>query len=130
MMMAEMRDLKADLELCNKATRGPWVVDSSGKYPHVIVDIEQRDIMGVYCAKPDIEFIAQAREGWPHAIERAMRAEKLACELVGMLDRCIKLEANMLDDQHTTEQLYDEWVELQVLRNKVLAKAKEVLGDE
>ena len=31
------------------------------------------------------EFIAQSREGWPHAIKRAIEAESLARELVAAL---------------------------------------------
>ena len=53
-MESQARDLMADLEICNRATRGPW------------------DIYNINNA----EFIAAAREGWPHAIERAIKAEE------------------------------------------------------
>jgi len=67
-----MRDLEADLERCNAATPGPWVYDKND------VDIwSQPDpwrvcSVGLYA---DMVFIAEAREGWPHAIERAIKAE-------------------------------------------------------
>jgi hypothetical protein len=91
-----MRDLKADLELCNKATPGPWVFNG----------ISVLGAHGLLIARTpndaDAEFIAQAREGWPHAIERALKAEELNRELVETLK-------NM---------------------RELLTKAKEVLGGE
>ena len=56
------RDLKADLELCKKYKDniGPWL----SKY-----GFPTRHLVGA------ATFLNQAREGWPHAIERAMRAE-------------------------------------------------------
>ena len=60
-------------------------------------------------------FIVQAREGWPHAIERAIKAESLARELVGVIDDlCRQINQCGLDEQM--------W--------EVYRTAKEVLGDE
>ena len=106
------RDLREDLELCDKATPGPWQWDvnkhtwsvSLESHKWIVMDfvrwgmgsaqprfiqegifdkavdlaIERKahhvgfdmDIM-----HPDAQFIAQAREGWPEAIQRAMDAE-------------------------------------------------------
>lgn len=72
------RDLHADLAICNAATGGWWKV-GGGKfgetnvytYPgghKVVSDID-------YDKQADAAFIAEARTGWPHAIERAIRAE-------------------------------------------------------
>ena len=85
-----MRDLKADLELCNKATPGPWVIcdwdtDVCGGIiapdtQEVVIEAEDWD-MPVKVKREDAEFMCQAREGWPHAIERAIKAETLVNEL-------------------------------------------------
>ena len=123
------RDLKADLELCNKATPGPWYRKKTGANfkgfsSEVIIADTSRYATGnkVY-AEPkggqfpanDADFIAQAREGWPHAIERAIKAESLVRELVGVIDDlCRQINQCGLDEQM--------W--------EVYRRAKEVLGDE
>ena len=125
----EKRDLKADLELCNKATPGPWYRKKTGANfkgfsSEVIIADTSRYATGnkVY-AEPkggqfpanDADFIAQAREGWPHAIERAIKAESLVRELVGVIDDlCRQINQCGLDEQM--------W--------EVYRRAKEVLGDE
>ncbi len=60
-------------------------------------------------------------------------------ELVEVLKKHEQWEADfILDDKawatvnglpQFTQEVYDAWLELQTVRNKVLAKAKEVLGD-
>lgn len=61
-----MRDLKADLEICEKATPGPWE------------ELNDNPIDTYWAEKhpEDFAFIAAAREGWPEAIERAIAAEE------------------------------------------------------
>jgi len=54
-------------------------------------------------------------KGWPHAIERALKAEALARELADMLRRVTPLEL----DLELVHEAYG-----------LLKKAKEVLGDE
>lgn len=86
------RDLEKDLELCNEATKGPWYVGAKENGPNrLIANVSYFGFGKIYTrgqdANPgaDIMFIAAAREGWPEAIERAMRAEKaleLACEYI------------------------------------------------
>ena len=69
-----MRDLQKDLEICNRATPGPWNGEEN-------TGVEPVFETGCGCctestlSKEDAEFIAEAREGWPHAIERAIKAE-------------------------------------------------------
>lgn len=53
-----VRDLEADLAICEAATPWPWAVDDG------FLDVISEEI-----------FIAEAREGWPYAIRRAMAAE-------------------------------------------------------
>lgn len=84
-----MRDLQADLEICNNATPGPWHwtpeeigCDAGtgwwGEPPSVILPQVMGNINGkgfVVWSNDDAGFIAASREGWPHAIERALKAE-------------------------------------------------------
>lgn|GEM_PF-2399139 len=69
-----MRDLKADQEICKKATPGPWERDTD-------YIISPDKAITILCDHPtwerDAAFIAAAREGWPEAIERAIVAESL-----------------------------------------------------
>ena len=125
-----MRDLKADLELCNKATPGPWICDlrvgcvavypenigrvncmgdSEGKRLFYRNGFQVKDENGYFkewCVKPqdvdDAEFIAQAREGWPHAIERALEAEAFARELV-------EAAGALVDDLEWSDKVYASW---------------------
>ena len=72
-------------------------------------------------------FIVQAREGCPHAIERVIKAEALARELVAALQGV----SGMLD--YATGDCrcgVCEYCNVQKRADKALAKAKEVLGDE
>ena len=122
----EKRDLQADLDLCNKATPGPWQWYGNTKFNQIylatinrgriiIMDFVrwgmqyamprfqlngimepakdlvcyERDYRKNFVGlnHPDAIFIAAARDGWPHAIERALAAEaKLA------LLQCIESE--------------------------------------
>ncbi len=108
-----MRDLKADLELCNKATPGPWVFNG----------ISVLGAHGLLIARTpndaDAEFIAQAREGWPHAIERAIKAESLARELVGVIDDLCRQINQFTFRCGLDKQMWE-----------VYRTAKEVLSDE
>jgi hypothetical protein len=89
-----MRDLQADLEICNKATPGPWEATSEFDEDVRVCQIENEEcvcclaLMGDYNWEKeewkegsikqwnkDAEFIAASREGWPHAIEMAIKAE-------------------------------------------------------
>ena len=114
-----MRDLQKDLELCEKATLGPWGVCGGG-YSVFAVNIPAHKDLGsrvvvAECltendGKPfrdafkiaveDARFIAQAREGWPHAIERALKAEAEMEKLRAEVERLklLKLREEVLYD--------------------------------
>ena len=74
------RDLAADLAICEAATAGPWRVYGGkfgetniyappyGNDHEVVSDIN-------FGRESDAAFISEAREGWPHAIRRAIAAE-------------------------------------------------------
>ena len=84
-MTDKKRDLHADLALCEAATPGVWDIELEGKWANVDTYIE--GIPGYpyicqYCKVEDARFIAEAREGWPHAIRRALEAGELIAELM------------------------------------------------
>ena len=112
-----MRDLKADLELCNRATPEPWTfheVEFQCGWDECPYEKKREDnsclkcdgveiyqsafvpeVLTLSCGEydgmndADAEFIAQSREGWPYAIERAIKAEALARKLLDVLGRVI-----------------------------------------
>lgn len=64
-----MRDLEADLKICEAATPGPWA-----KTGDFVNDLYGKPIARTWEESDNI-FIAAARTGWPETIERAMAAE-------------------------------------------------------
>lgn len=75
------RDLHADLAICEAATVGPWIYSDWPGSVNVVTP-SRRIITSVYGmdaheANARGIFIAAARTGWPHAIERALAAEAL-----------------------------------------------------
>lgn len=79
------RDLEADLALCEGATYGPWVAfTDDGPYAGEVHSIAGAGATTPVLVTPemddrpdDIRFAAEAREGWPAAILRALAAERL-----------------------------------------------------
>ena len=69
-------------------------------------------------------FVAQAREGWPHAIERALKAEALVQELVEALEYIERLT------ELVWQGVGPVTAEIRLAVEGALEKAKEVLGDE
>lgn len=73
----QARDLEADLAICEAATPTRWEHGYSyGAVPYTVVSrgAEDKTIARVF--RPgDARFIAEAREGWPYAIRRALEAE-------------------------------------------------------
>ena len=101
--MREMRDLKKDLELCTKATSGKWISDCS-PWDDQIISIPEDDPDGYVrslftidaATSDDIELVTQAREGWPHAIERALKAEAEVEKLRAEVERLRRREETIL----------------------------------
>lgn len=95
-----MRDLEADLKLCDAATEGPW---GATYYDEKATDDPGWD---VDCALPTVltvarigngygsdsepeanaKFIAAARTGWPETIRELMEARKRIDELESKID--------------------------------------------
>lgn len=75
-----MRELQKDLETCIKATPGPWggvkdqvaVSGSRGRGTAITIGENKNN---------NADFIIEAREGWPEAIQRAMKVEEENAEL-------------------------------------------------
>jgi hypothetical protein len=116
-----MRDLKADLELCNKASPGPW------EFGPMVGELDEEMWRANRKLLINFELLNNFREGWPHAIERALKAEALAGELVAALQGV----SGMLD-YATGECRCEicEYCNVQKRADKALAKAEEVLGDD
>lgn len=91
----KVRDLDADLAICEAAEPGPWRVE--GKEVHSMYEDKDGFVMQICKAVPcemmplNLRFIAEAREGWPQAIARAMYAE-------AQLDRA-RDELRMVQDE-------------------------------
>jgi hypothetical protein len=127
-----MRDLLRDLELCKKATPGPWIALPAMCGPDGM-EVYQVESMGCICLVGDprprgenrptanMHFIAAAREGWPHAIDRALKAEELIRDILpmAMWESCRYREHAEADP--TTHCC--DW-------NEIAERIREVLNDE
>ncbi|MBU9705860.1 hypothetical protein KSP24_02835 [Paenibacillus sp. AK121] len=78
-----MRDLNADLAVCEAATVGPWGLHDAGLgRGYVYASIGGVLTMVAESGRiADAHLIAEAREGWPEAIRRAITAERENAEL-------------------------------------------------
>ena len=125
------RDLKADLELCNRASGESWKQASDTGYPYTIMDETFENVMAVYCTGDDAQFISQAREGWPHAIERAIEAEAKLEKAKGLIQRWFDgeisafdvMDSMIIDLEFDIDGIPDEALEYHNIKRK-----KEVLG--
>jgi hypothetical protein len=92
-----MRDLKADLALCEAATPGPWGYKDDG-YGNYFVSALLTDDDRVYrwsdipFSESDVQFIAAAREGWPEAILRALKAEDFLDHILELVKQGYQVE--------------------------------------
>lgn len=80
------RDLKADLELCEKATPGPWESNSAGNWYGAEVNYWQVSsdyaiVADLINNKYDAEFIAEAREALPYWLGRVVELEATVLHL-------------------------------------------------
>ena len=129
--MNKLRDLKADLELCDKTTSEVWdnFSDASCEYGVYVAgydseySIHPQELVATCEKVENANFIAQAREGWPHAIERALEAEALARELMEALGG---LSYYVTTGEIDTPRFYKDFE----VYGDLLDKSKEVLGDD
>ena len=115
------RDLKADLKFCDRAPQGPWRHEWNPDCSEIYAPGVDKPIILVGHDPYDADFIVQAREGWPHAIERALKAEALAQKLLDVLGRAIP--------SHLIGRLEVD-LDSVLEANGLLKRAEEVPGDE
>jgi len=95
----QARDLEADLAICEAAPPGPWIANTDPRFHDNLVWGPKGPGWGTVAEatrylkeKREIaKFIAEAREGWPYAIRRALEAE-------AEVDR-LRNELNILQEQ-------------------------------
>lgn len=92
------RDYQADLEACEKATKGPW---TAHEYAHRWY-IYNKNIGGKEVAddidEQDAQFIALSREAIPYYIKRCIDLEK-QCILHKSDINSLKIALELIDDQ-------------------------------
>jgi len=74
------RDAQNDLELCNKATPGPWWIDGNGdiiQTKHIT-----RDVWFIPKTQEDVKFIAESREALPYWIKRSEALNKMLIKAI------------------------------------------------
>jgi len=104
------RDAQKDLELCQKATPGPWEFKQEDDWGVDVGHIENEKkvicdfgdatqfypVSGEAPEEADLKFILESREALPYWINRAIEAEKLLLEFAyvnpddSLSDRCDK----------------------------------------
>ena len=128
--MMNKRDLLADLKFCDRATQGPWRHEWNPDCSEVYAPGVDNPIILVGHDPYDADFIVQAREGWPHAIERAIKAETLARELMYALKQYEKWENALISGAFESNEAAGEAYETpRKIRIETLAKARRLLGD-
>lgn len=101
-----MRDLEADMAICEAATPGPWLAQwQSGqtdkhKYTHEVY-IASLDDVYFLMTKGDAEFFAAARTGWPETIQELLaersKTEELTAEVVRLKEAMEKVKWELLN---------------------------------
>jgi len=79
----QARDLEVDLAICEAAPPGPWIANTDPRFhDNLVWGPKGPGFETVAEATPYLKekreiakFIAEAREGWPYAIRRALEAE-------------------------------------------------------
>lgn len=109
-----MRDLAKDLKICEAANKGPWEVKTNAHYETTGESwgwIEGPCENWCWTGKrpqsrADAQFVTAARTGWPEAIQRAMKAERVLNDIYPMIaGRVIQLQ------QAGEEKAAAEWNE-------------------
>ncbi len=114
--MSGKRDLAKDLELCEKATPPPWEAKKTEYIDGGWILINRRVLGPAFYsnapsdtpqgaqADADLDFAAEAREGWPEAIRRAMEAEarlKAAEDQAAQMRAVLKLCKQFIEKTHS-----------------------------
>ena len=132
-----MRDLKADLAICEKATAGKWRVEISpswGEYDNVEVFCDDDLVADMYFVNVadqeerinNAAFIVAAREGWPAAIDRAIAAE---AEVSKLKEATVDMRDKVLFERERREKAESEVERLNLVLNERIADINAVLDD-
>ncbi|MEI2280750.1 hypothetical protein [Paenibacillus polysaccharolyticus] len=102
------RDLQADLALCKLATPAPWTIDGENNVDGPDTGFGELRVATLGDTaraeqSDNAAFIKAAREGWPHAIYRALKAE---AELAAEEDRRCAYEMDADSLAAENERLY------------------------
>ena len=145
-MTDKKRDLHADLALCEAATPGPWEYHGRG-YTGVAVwraggpghgsiaelsPVNFGDKRQWAECENNARFIAEAREGWPHAIRRALEAEAERDELRKIvssecpIDALDIVESLRVEKWHTQERIAELEAEIERLKAQIEEMKDEV----
>ena len=103
------RNLREDLEICYAATEGPWGA-SHDEWPgnaslRYWVSTHW-DGLACTVSYEDARFIAEARDGWPHAIERALDAEMKVAQMERRL-RAVESTVERMLDSYGCQDFWD-----------------------
>jgi hypothetical protein len=102
---ATKRDLADDLRICEEATPGPWLVD--GDAANQVRQPNGSRRRRITCPPDadginDAQFIAEARTGWPDAIQRAISVE---AELPAARALLIDMRKRAIDAEKLAESM-------------------------
>ncbi|MGF7045753.1 hypothetical protein J2T13_000213 [Paenibacillus sp. DS2015] len=118
------RDLIADLAICDAATEGPWrrehgceceVFSGTDMYPSVIT-VSGDDMSYVVISAENERFILESREGWPHAIRRAVAAEE-RCD--SLIEHVVDVDEAFNDYKYRAETAEAEVAKLDALLQRM-----------
>ncbi|MBA4542025.1 hypothetical protein H1164_03800 [Thermoactinomyces daqus] len=109
--MMTKRDLLRDLEIAKNATPGPWFAYHRGGVGGFDYEVTLPDdtfyVIAAELSEHNAKFIAEAREGWPEAIRRAIEAENELAQLRAEIQHHIDLmmsAAELMSDDVDPEQ--------------------------
>ncbi|WP_068792796.1 hypothetical protein [Brevibacillus laterosporus] len=103
------RNLHEDLEICNVATEGPWAADYHEGHCVEATSIPSWGGGVIVCygvERADARFIAEARDGWPHAIKRALDAEMKVAQMERRL-RAVESTVGRMLDSYGCQDFWD-----------------------
>jgi len=126
-----VRDLRKDLEICEKATKKFKLEDGSEPRYFGFTMIVLTDTYDNW--KEDVKFVEESREGWPESINRAIAAEAEVERLNNIMSR-VQLKLRRISKLRKLKSDYGEYKhqeEVNKLRAEVerLRKALRTISD-
>lgn len=112
-----MRDWEPIKAICDKATPGPWEVESQDGYSFADVECDTHCVATCWvdAEAPNAEFIALSRTSLPEAISEIEQLRQDKAELVDLLEDTARLIQDFAEDTisyfELTKAHYDELVD-------------------